>query len=122
VSRGGIIDIVNEIVTQINPMTFVDLQNPLYTVYIDVVNSIVCLSVLSNFSKYRKYNLLEVAIPRPPSDTEKRKAGVQTSTVDKTASADDLKPSEEQPTTEDVKDQNDQLPDESAAKKMKLQV
>ena len=55
------IDVVGEIMKDFCPSAKVDYKNPDLSIIFEVMKSYCCLSVLPNYFKYKKYNLLELA-------------------------------------------------------------
>jgi len=66
VSRDEIIKTVAEAVDAVNPLNFVDLKNATYTIVAEVLKGVVCLGVLKDFTKYKKFNIAEAAAPDKP--------------------------------------------------------
>lgn len=44
----------------LNPENKVDLNNPQYTVVVEIIKTVCCLSVVRDYVLFRKYNLQEV--------------------------------------------------------------
>lgn len=44
----------------LNPENKVDLNNPQYTVVVEIIKNVCCLSVVKDYVLFRKYNLQEV--------------------------------------------------------------
>ncbi|CAL8100147.1 unnamed protein product [Orchesella dallaii] len=65
-----LIKIMAEVVSQVNPLNVVDLKNAQYTVVVEVLKTTLCLAVVKEFTKFRKYNLLEAGTPTPPPTSE----------------------------------------------------
>lgn len=58
------------VVGRLNPKNKVDLTNPEYTVIVEVIKSVSCVSVVKDYMLFRKFNLQEVVRPeqeRKPS-------------------------------------------------------
>ncbi|XP_068100909.1 ERI1 exoribonuclease 2 isoform X2 [Hyperolius riggenbachi] len=63
-NRDDVIKDLAGIVGSLNPENKVDLSNPEYTVVVEIIKSICCLSVVKDYSLFRKYNLQEVVKPK----------------------------------------------------------
>ncbi|XP_078521218.1 THUMP domain-containing protein 1 [Lissotriton helveticus] len=48
------------IVGSLNPENKVDLTNPQYTVVVEIIKSVCCMTVVEDYVRFRKYNLQEV--------------------------------------------------------------
>uniref|UniRef100_H3AAA8 THUMP domain-containing protein 1 n=1 Tax=Latimeria chalumnae TaxID=7897 RepID=H3AAA8_LATCH len=59
-SREEVIKALAGIVGILNPENKVDLTNPEYTVVVEIIKSVCCVSVVRDYVLYRKYNLQEV--------------------------------------------------------------
>ncbi|XP_010001609.1 PREDICTED: THUMP domain-containing protein 1 [Chaetura pelagica] len=59
-SREEVIKELAEIVDILNPENKVDLNNPQYTIVVEIIKNICCLSVVRDYVLFRKYNLQEV--------------------------------------------------------------
>lgn len=60
-------------VGKLNPKNKVDLTNPELTIVVEVIKAVCCLSVVKDYSLYRKYNVQEVVkedTPKPDAETE----------------------------------------------------
>jgi len=76
IDRTAVIKLLADLVCEINPLNVVDLTNPKYSVIVEVVKNIVCIGVVTDFTKFKKYNLHEAAgeVPviekseKPPTD------------------------------------------------------
>lgn len=53
-------------VTEINPLNVVNLSDPEYTIIAEVIKTTLCLTVLKDFLKFKKYNIVEIVSPTPP--------------------------------------------------------
>lgn len=51
---------ISGIVGTLNPENKVDLTNPEYTIVVEIIKNICCLSVVKDYNLFRKYNLQEV--------------------------------------------------------------
>ncbi|KAJ7305835.1 hypothetical protein JRQ81_010201 [Phrynocephalus forsythii] len=57
------VSVINElagVVSHLNPENKVDLSNPEFTIVVEVIKNICCLSVVKDYVLFRKYNLQEV--------------------------------------------------------------
>lgn len=68
VTRDDLITSLAEVVSQVNPLSYVDLNNSQYTIMAEVLKSTLCLGIVKDFVKFKKYNLLEAGIENKPSD------------------------------------------------------
>ncbi|KAG8453736.1 hypothetical protein GDO86_000385 [Hymenochirus boettgeri] len=59
-NRDDIIKDLAGIVSSLNAENKVDLSNPEYTVIVEIIKNICCLSVVKDYTLFRKYNLQEV--------------------------------------------------------------
>lgn len=70
VNREEVIKELAGIVGSLNSENKVDLTNPQYTVVVEIIKAVCCLSVVKDYVLFRKYNLQEVAKstpdPQPP--------------------------------------------------------
>lgn len=59
---------------KLNPKNKVDLTNPELTVIVEVIKAVCCVSVIKDYTLYRKYNVQEVVkedTPKPDVATAK---------------------------------------------------
>ncbi|KAJ3614304.1 hypothetical protein NHX12_017878 [Muraenolepis orangiensis] len=66
--RDDVIKSIADLVVKMNPENTVDLTNPELSIIVEVIRSVCCLSVVPDYSLYRKYNLQEVVkddAPKP---------------------------------------------------------
>ncbi|NXB73723.1 THUM1 protein, partial [Donacobius atricapilla] len=82
-SREEVIKELAGIVGSLNPENKVDLNNPQYTVVVEIIKTVCCLSVVRDYVLFRKYNLQEVvksnkedAQQNPSSLTEEQNSEV----------------------------------------------
>lgn len=62
------------LVGKLNPKNKVDLTNPELTVIVEVIKAVCCISVVKDYTLYRKYNVQEVVkedAPKPNVTTAK---------------------------------------------------
>ncbi|XP_008256047.1 THUMP domain-containing protein 1 [Oryctolagus cuniculus] len=68
VNREEVIKELAGIVGSLNSENKVDLTNPQYTVVVEIIKAVCCLSVVKDYMLFRKYNLQEVVkSPKDPS-------------------------------------------------------
>ncbi|XP_030002888.1 THUMP domain-containing protein 1 [Sphaeramia orbicularis] len=60
IKRDDIIKAVASLVGKLNPKNKVDLTNPELTIIVEVIKAVCCLSVVKDYTLYRKYNVQEV--------------------------------------------------------------
>lgn len=84
--RDEIIKSVAGLVATLNPKNKVDLTKPNLTIIIEVIKAVCCISVVKDYSLYKKYNVQEVikedgpAAPAAPTESE---AAEQVETTEK---------------------------------------
>ena len=62
------------LVGKLNPKNKVDLTNPELTIIVEVIKAVCCISVVKDYTLYRKYNVQEVMkedTPKPDVTTAK---------------------------------------------------
>ncbi|KAM9305529.1 THUMP domain-containing protein 1 [Gastrophryne carolinensis] len=59
-NRDDVIKDLAGIVSSLNPENKVDLSNPEYTIVVEIIKNVCCLSVVKDYTLFRKYNLQEV--------------------------------------------------------------
>ncbi|XP_059180874.1 THUMP domain-containing protein 1 [Centropristis striata] len=72
--RDEIIKSIAGLVGKLNPKNKVDLTNPELTIIVEVIKAVCCLSVVKDYTLYRKYNVQEVVkedTPKPDVTTAK---------------------------------------------------
>ncbi|NXX76204.1 THUM1 protein, partial [Urocolius indicus] len=69
-SREEVIKELAGIVSSLNTENKVDLNNPQYTIVVEIIKSVCCLSVVRDYVLFRKYNLQEV-VKNNKDDTQK---------------------------------------------------
>ncbi len=80
VSRDEVITALAEVVHEINPLNVVNLTDPEYTILVEVIKSTILLSVLKDFTKFKKFNITELVSPTPvhiPGSSAKNQASVE---------------------------------------------
>ncbi|KAM3826557.1 THUMP domain-containing protein 1 isoform 1-T1 [Vipera latastei] len=73
-SREEVIKELAGIVGHLNPENKVDLSNPEYTIVVEIIKNICCLSVVTDYVLFRKYNLQEVVKIKAEGQPEASKA------------------------------------------------
>ncbi|XP_045566577.1 THUMP domain-containing protein 1 [Salmo salar] len=68
--RDDIIKALAGLVGKMNPKNKVDLTTPELTIIVEVIKSVCCVSVVRDYTLYRKYNLQEVAKEEGPKDVK----------------------------------------------------
>lgn len=66
VSKDEYVKTIADLVSQVNPLSFVDLNNPQFTIAVEILKTIVCIGIVKDFVKFKKYNLLEAGCDKPP--------------------------------------------------------
>nr|XP_046226658.1 THUMP domain-containing protein 1 [Scatophagus argus] len=72
--RDEIIKSIAGLVGKLNPKNKVDLTNPELTIIVEVIKAVCCISVVKDYTLYRKYNVQEVVkedTPKPDVTTTK---------------------------------------------------
>ncbi|XP_071359961.1 THUMP domain-containing protein 1 [Trachinotus anak] len=72
--RDEIIKSIAGLVGKLNPKNKVDLTNPELTIIVEVIKAVCCISVVKDYTLYRKYNVQEVVkddAPKPHVTTAK---------------------------------------------------
>lgn len=59
-----------ETVFRQNPLSVVNLTNPQCTIVVEVLKTILCLGIVKDFERFRRYNLLESGMPPPPAKVQ----------------------------------------------------
>lgn len=97
----------------LNPENKVDLNNPQYTVVVEIIKTVCCLSVVRDYVLFRKYNLQEVvksnkedAQQNPSSLTEEQKSEVVKAETEE----------EEEKSSKEVKEKKNQSETKSESK------
>ncbi|XP_006637038.1 THUMP domain-containing protein 1 [Lepisosteus oculatus] len=58
--REEVIKVLGGLVGKLNPKNKVDLTNPEYTIIIEIIKTVCCVSVVQNYVLFRKFNVQEV--------------------------------------------------------------
>src|SRR5438128_2056488 len=61
INRDQVIKLLAGAVIKLNPLAVVDLTNPKYSIIVEVIKGIVCMGVVQDFYKFKKYNLIEAS-------------------------------------------------------------
>uniref|UniRef100_A0AAQ5ZEZ4 THUMP domain-containing protein 1 n=1 Tax=Amphiprion ocellaris TaxID=80972 RepID=A0AAQ5ZEZ4_AMPOC len=72
--RDEIIKSIAGLVGKLNPKNKVDLTNPELTIIVEVIKAVCCISVVKDYTLYRKYNVQEVVkedVPKPDGTAAK---------------------------------------------------
>lgn len=72
--RDEIIKSIAGLVGKLNPKNKVDLTNPELTIIVEVIKAVCCISVVKDYTLYRKYNVQEVVkedVPKSDATTAK---------------------------------------------------
>ncbi|KAK3091036.1 hypothetical protein FSP39_016657 [Pinctada imbricata] len=64
IGRDSVIPMLGQIIRDLNPLHRINHINPDFTVLVEIVGNICCMSVVRDFFKFRKYNLHEVVKTR----------------------------------------------------------
>lgn len=67
------------LVGKLNPKNKVDLTNPELTIIVEVIKAVCCISVVKDYTLYRKYNVQEVVkedTPKADATTAKSESSV----------------------------------------------
>lgn len=76
--RDDVIKAVAGLVGKMNPLNKVDLTNPELSIIIEIIKSVCCVSVVTDYTLFRKYNLQEVAKEPTNQSTGPQEAANQT--------------------------------------------
>lgn len=76
VKRDEIINELAGLVTLKNMTHKVDLKNAHYSIIVEVIKGLCCLSVVPEYQKWKKYNLTELGAP-PPKPTEQKPGHIE---------------------------------------------
>ncbi|KFP08000.1 THUMP domain-containing protein 1, partial [Calypte anna] len=100
-SREEVIKELAGIVGSLNPENKVDLNNPEYTILVEIIKTVCCLSVVRDYVLFRKYNLQEV-VRSNKEDTQKNPSSLTEEQNSKV-----VKPeTEEEKSSKEVKQEN----------------
>lgn len=103
--RDEIIKSIAGLVGKLNPKNKVDLTNPELTIIVEVIKAVCCISVVKDYTLYRKYNVQEVVkedIPKPDVTTPK----TSVTTTEQKEKTDAAEAKQEEKTAEEEKDKN----------------
>ncbi|KAK2543767.1 THUMP domain-containing protein 1 [Columba livia] len=101
-SREEVIKELAGIVGSLNPENKVDLNNPQYTIVVEIIKNVCCLSVVRDYILFRKYNLQEVV--KSNKDTQQNPS---TLTEDQSSKVVKPETEEEDKSSEEVKQENE---------------
>ena len=68
--KSDAIDLVNAILRKSNPSMKVDYKDPEFVIMFEVMKGYCCISILANYFKFKKYNILESSIVAKNSNDE----------------------------------------------------
>lgn len=71
------------LVATLNPKNKVDLTKPNLTIIIEVIKAVCCISVVKDYSLYKKYNVQEVIKEDGPAAPTESEAAEQVETTEK---------------------------------------
>ncbi|XP_061535550.1 THUMP domain-containing protein 1 [Phycodurus eques] len=109
--RDDVIKAIAGLVGKLNPKNKVDLTQPDLTIILEVIKAVCCVSVVREYTRYRKYNLQEVVKDEEP---KKEEGGTVT---EKAAVSEENAAKKEETNTVTEKVSEAAAGDESAAKK-----
>lgn len=96
----------------LNPENKVDLNNPQYTVVVEIIKTVCCLSVVRDYVLFRKYNLQEVV----KSDKEDTRKNPSSLTEEQNSEVIKAETEEEEKSSKEVKEEKNQSEIESEPK------
>ncbi|XP_025967853.2 THUMP domain-containing protein 1 [Dromaius novaehollandiae] len=99
-SREEVIKELAGIVGSLNPENKVDLNNPQYTIVVEIIKNVCCLSVVRDYVLFRKYNLQEV-VKSNKEDAQQKPSSVTEETNSKV-----VKPEAEEENSKEVTQEN----------------
>lgn len=86
----------------LNPENKVDLNNPQYTVVVEIIKTVCCLSVVRDYVLFRKYNLQEVV----KSNKEDGRQNPSSLTEEQNSEVVKAETEEEEKSSKEVKEEN----------------
>lgn len=86
----------------LNPENKVDLNNPQYTIVVEIIKNVCCLSVVRDYVLFRKYNLQEV-VKSNKEDTQQNPSSL---TEDQNSKVVKPETEEEEKSSKEVKQEN----------------
>ncbi|XP_065500930.1 THUMP domain-containing protein 1 [Caloenas nicobarica] len=101
-SREEVIKELAGIVGSLNPENKVDLNNPQYTIVVEIIKNVCCLSVVRDYILFRKYNLQEVV--KSNKDTQQNPSAL---TEDQSSKAVKPETEEDEKSSKEVKQENE---------------
>ncbi|XP_071976615.1 THUMP domain-containing protein 1 [Engystomops pustulosus] len=93
-NREEVIKDLAGIVGSMNPENKVDLTNPEYTIVVEIIKNVCCMSVVKDYTLFRKYNLQEVVKsvneekPQEPAEDEAKEKTQEKSQEDPAVTSD----------------------------------
>lgn len=97
---------------KLNPKNKVDLTNPELTIIVEVIKAVCCISVVKDYTLYRKYNVQEVVKEDTPKPNVTR-AKMDTNTTEQ---KDESETNQEEKKGEEENDKNVQQDNEEVDK------
>ncbi|KAI9525674.1 THUMP domain-containing protein 1 [Dissostichus eleginoides] len=118
--RDEIIKTIAGMVGKLNPKNKVDLTNPELTIVVEVIKAVCCLSVVKDYSLYRKYNVQEVVkedTPKPDAETETNTPGEKEKKDEKETNKEDEKETNKEEKKDEKETNKEEKKDEEEKKK-----
>lgn len=72
ISRETVIPKLGQIIKELNPLHRVNHVTPDYVILVEIIGNICCISVVQDFFKFKKYNLIEVSKLKNAKEEEKQ--------------------------------------------------
>lgn len=72
ISRETVIPKLGQIIKELNPLHRVNHVTPDYVILVEIIGKICCISVVQDFFKFKKYNLIEVSKLKNANEEEKQ--------------------------------------------------
>lgn len=98
--RDDIIKAIAGLVGKLNPKNKVDLTSPELTIIVEVIKAVCCLSVVRDYTLFRKYNVQEV-VKEEPAKPEENQEETKQETEDTNSTQDPEDPAENRHSTEE---------------------
>lgn len=89
IHREEVIKDLAEIVSKKNPGNKADLKNPELAVIVEVIRGVCLISVVPNYYKFKKYNLLEICNVKEPENSTKKTTDESTESKDEEKDSED---------------------------------
>jgi len=94
IDRQEVIKVLAALVCEINPLNVVDLTNPTYSIIVEIIKNIVCIGILKDYNKFKKYNLHEVVVDENEKKVDGAVEAVDPKQTVAEVASDELKTSE----------------------------